>query len=200
MRNFVGARSKNFELIFQIIFATLLSSLLILTNFLLIPIPGLEVTTFILMLMTIVFKKSFSLLLINIYCFLDLLVWWNDESIIYFFIFNLYFLICYFLKNQLLKNKYFFMFVLSIMGYTFSLLMTLGKWIIFGKSYAVYYLTTHVIAIFIHGTTNGIIVFFTYNKILNFLKTLEHEYFFIFNEYFLKKYSLKTSTFVFQET
>ncbi|WP_342252417.1 hypothetical protein [Spiroplasma endosymbiont of Amphibalanus improvisus] len=192
MKNFVGVKTSGFKHIFEVAFIALFSALLFILNFTIAWIPNVELGTTLMMICAISFKKRVSFGIVNVYCLLNLIFYGtNDDNLMYFVVFNLYAAIMYLLKNFLINNKFYFILIVAIFGYSFGSWFALEKWCLYGKTFAISYWFNGLIFDLIHGTANSLISFVLYDKVLKLFSNIEQEYFFIFNKNFTKKYKPK---------
>ncbi len=177
-----------FKYIFKITIISMFVSLCIVLRYILIFLPNVELITFLLMMSVIVFQWKTSILIINCFCFSQVVLF-SFIDLPYFYIFNLYWLITFIFRKMILKFWYILPILLFFYGLAFGLLYSLEMWLLYSLPFAISYWITGLIFDITHAISSMIFGFLFYIPVIKTMKMLSINKTFLFDDYFLDKYS-----------
>jgi len=163
MLNHKISYSKRFTIIFEICLISTLISFITILRYVLYFLPNIELVTFFLLIFVLLFKNTFSFVLINSFCLVQIILF-GQSDLFYFVIYNFYAIIIIVLRKNIFSYQYLLAILFFLFGILFGALYSFNYLIInnFNFKIMLAYYIKGIPFDLIHGIGNLLLFLFLY--------------------------------------
>lgn len=151
----------------------ILSAILVVSQVVLSPLPNVELVTLLFYLYAISLPLQESLLTVVVFSTIEMLIWGAGEWVIgYYWIWGLWVIIVYLLKNIIKDNNYIWALVHGIWGLSFGFLFAINYGIFYGFNFTIAYWIRGIPFDVVHSISNYTVAMVTVPAIREALRRL----------------------------